>query len=395
MGIAIILGIVLFAATAGLVAVCVLEVRKQQRLTLSRAPKDRGTKGIINSKIILCAVAAAAVFLVFVFVPFGFVQVDAGEMAVVKTFGEVKGTKTAGLYWRNLATTSYEKYDIKTQQIVINNPVYTADAQVCDTQLLVQYKITPSKLKNIAIEYGSMDLHLDRLVKVAQEKTEVTLTAKTALQLVETRGTLSDQIRIQIKSLEEQYYISIENVVLVDIAFSDAFEQAVEQKMQAQIAADKAKAEAERLLIEAKARLDAAEFEKQIAVVQAQADAEAMNILMRLWNGEAWTLITEATYYEFGEIIDGVKYTAAHETAGLIPEGKEVGDWMIEPKLAIGGEIKTTAEYEWRPGNFTAPELEAIRTVMLKQIALEKWDGKVPETVVGNDFFEWLFGLLP
>ena len=144
--------------------------------------------------------------------------------------------------------------------------------------------------------------------------------------------------------------------------------------MQAEIEAKKAEAEAARLLIEAEARLRAAEFEKQIAVVQAQADAEAMSILMHLWNGEVWNP-------------DMIKVPAVPCTqADCEVHEKGDADQPCNAEPAVLG--------DWEQVVTTGAELTAIRELMLRQMAIEKWDGKLPETVVGSDFMEWLFGAL-
>lgn len=35
-----------------------------------------------------------------------------------------------------------------------------------------------------------------------------------------------------------------------------------------------------------------------------------------------------------------------------------------------------------------------VKEVMLKQLAIERWDGKLPDTMVGTEFLEWLMGSL-
>ena len=33
-----------------------------------------------------------------------------------------------------------------------------------------------------------------------------------------------------------------------------------------------------------------------------------------------------------------------------------------------------------------------VQEVILQEMAIEKWDGKLPETMVGTEFLEWLMG---
>ena len=59
-------------------------------------------------------------------------------------------------------------------------------------------------------------------------------------------------------------------------------------------------------------------------------------------------------------------------------------------------EIEATAEAEAREIVAAAwnSMSEEAREATLRQLALEKWDGKLPETMVGNDFLTELLGAL-
>jgi len=36
----------------------------------------------------------------------------------------------------------------------------------------------------------------------------------------------------------------------------------------------------------------------------------------------------------------------------------------------------------------------AVKEIMLREMAIEKWDGKLPDTMVGSEFIEYLLGAL-
>ncbi|MBQ8342190.1 MAG: hypothetical protein IJY22_07455, partial [Clostridia bacterium] len=63
------------------------------------------------------AVLVLVAALLFLFVPFSFHTVEAGEIAVVKHLGEAKNVRTAGTYFDFWVTESYVVYDAKVQNM--------------------------------------------------------------------------------------------------------------------------------------------------------------------------------------------------------------------------------------------------------------------------------------
>ena len=63
--------------------------------------------------------------LLFIFVPFSIHQVEAGQVAVVKVWGEAREIKTAGIHFDLWISRKYEKYDTKVQQTIIVDMVNT------------------------------------------------------------------------------------------------------------------------------------------------------------------------------------------------------------------------------------------------------------------------------
>jgi len=327
-------------------------------------------KGIVTNSVIGGACCLVILFGLLIG-PAGMYTVHTGEVKVIKTFGKVTGVQEAGLAWRNIFTQSIESYDLKVQQMKISTEVYTNDSQPADVQFAIQYRLVPGEVRAIAGEFGSMTLLSSKIEAVVIRELKNEFAKLTAERIIETRTKLSQDVSSAIETIAGPYYVIIETVAITDIAFSEAFEQAVESKMQAEIEAKKAEAEATRLLIEAEARLKAAEFEKQIAVVQAQADAEAMSILMRLWSGEVWNPTAIKTPAIDCTEVDCPEHGTGDDTGECNEVPAELGDWE---KITSAG------------------ELTAIRELMLRQMAIEKWDGKLPDTVVGLEFFEMLFG---
>ena len=270
--------------------------------------------------IILCLGA----FIGFLIAPFSIKTVDATQVAVVKVWGEAEETRSSGTHFDFWLPKQYVYYPITTQEINENIDAYSQDAQSMTASLVVQYKIDASNVVQIAKQYGDNTALRTRIQSIAEERVKSVLSRKQAMAIIETRATLSADIVNAMDGAFDNYYITITNVVINDITFSQAFESAVEQKMIAEQEQLKAEYEKQKKITEAEALLEVAKKEAQASIEKSRGDAEALQIMQEAWDA-------------------------------LSPEVKEV---------------------------------------MLKQQAIEQWDGKLPETLVGSEFLEWLMGQL-
>ncbi|MCL2675937.1 MAG: prohibitin family protein [Firmicutes bacterium] len=343
------IGIVLFLLIAGSLILGVFSLNKGKFFSRGGRKEPPSKSDKIKAAVFM---SVAGVFLImFIFVPFGFKTVETGEIAVVKVWGEAKELKNPGLHFMNIISTKYEIYDLKTQQMDIDDEVYTADAQPLMMKLTVQYSIQTDKVLEINRTYGQMETLATRIKNIALEKSKVILSAKDAMKLIETRAALSPDVLTEIKTIEAQYFINIENVAIVDMAFSAAFEQAVEQKMIEQQAVERAKAEAERANIKAQEELDVSKLQAAQAIERAAGQAEAQIEIAR---GEAQALKLKSI-----------------EAARLLG--------FIIKEVEVDGGIDYEIDFE-----NSDPDIEktSIISDYLKFIAyLEAWDGKLPEVV--------------
>ena len=224
-------------------------------------------------------VVAIAACLAFLIVPFSFHTVDAGEIAIVKRLGEIKETKTAGTYYDFWMTNTYTKYDAKVQNVDITTAAYSSDAQTMDVQMTLQYKIMGDNIVDIATQYGSLETLQSRIQSIVIEKTKSVLSSYKAMDIIANRTSISPAVESMIKeSIGEEYFVNIVAVVLTNIDFSDAFEQAVEDKMIAEQTKLKAEYDNQTKIAKAEAEAAAKLKEAQAAIDIAKANAEAMKI---------------------------------------------------------------------------------------------------------------------
>lgn len=213
----------------------------------------------------ICTILAIICAISFIVVPFSIHTINSGELAVVKRFGKVVGVADPGTNFDIWFTTTYQKYDTKVQNVDVETAAYSSDAQTMNVTMTLQYQVMPEKVTDIAIQYGSLDVLQNRIQSIVIEKTKAVLSSHKAMDIIANRAAISPEVEQVIKdAVDEDYFVNITAVVLTNIDFSDAFEQAVEDKIvaeQAKLKADydnetkiaKAKAEAESLKIAAEA----------------------------------------------------------------------------------------------------------------------------------------------
>ena len=199
-------------------------------------------------------------------------------------------------------------------------------------ELVVQYQIQTDKVIEISKNYGDLKMLENRIETVSMNATKSVLAQKQAMNIIETRQTISSAVEEAIKTaINDDYYVNIITAVLTDIDFSDAFEKAVEDKMIAEQEKLKAQYENEKAI--AKAEADLAIAKKEAEAILERAKQEAM-----------------------------AKEELAKAEANALKEIQTVWDTMDA----------------------------GTKEAMIKKLAIERWNGVTPNTLVGNDFFKWL-----
>ena len=300
-----------------------------------------------------------AAILCLALIPGSFHTVEAGQIAVVKHLGEARNVRTAGTYFDFWITEKYEYYDAKVQNMDIRTQAYSKDAQTMTIAMNVQYKIDEAKVIDIANQYGTIDLLANRIESIATEKAKATLSSYSAMNIIETRSTISPLVEDTIKNaVNEEYCVDIVAVVLTNIDFSDAFEKTVEDKMIAEQEKLKAEYEKETAIVNAEKELEVAKLQAQAKLEKAKADAEAQVEVAR----------AEAT---------AVKLKSVEVARAL-------GFTILETEITDGEGVVTSVEYEI---DFTGKSAEEVKliTEYLKYIEyLSKWDGELPNVMTGD-----------
>lgn len=343
MAIGFILGVLLLALCIGAIVLAANENKK------------KNTK----KKNVLGYILAGVFGLAFLCVPFSFHTVEAGEIAVVKHLGKATKVRYSGTYFDFWLTETYVLYDAKVQNMEIKAQAYSKDAQTMDIAMTVQYQIDETQAIQIANQYGSVQVLANRIESIATEKAKATLSSYSAMEIIETRATISPRVAETIKlAVTEDYYVDIVAVVLTNIDFSDAFEKTVEDKMIAEQEKLKAQYEKETAIVNAEKELEVAKLAAQAKIEAAKADAQAQ---IEVANAEA-----EAIRLKSIEVARALGFT------------------IKETEIKDADGVVTAVEYNI---DFTGKSEEEVKliTEYLKYLEyLSKWDGKLPTVMTGD-----------
>lgn len=381
----IVIGVSIFA----LVAVNSNTKSKKGVVDLTSSAKQ---KKKINT---IAGVALVASSLLALLIPSSFHQVEAGEVAVVKTLGKVNGIRMPGTYFDFYLFNDYIYFDTTIQKLEIRTSSYSSDAQTMDIEMTVQYKIDPTKAEDILTEYISLDSLSQRIEKVADDNAKSILSKYTAMKIIETRASISPEVQEAVKlAIDEKYYATVTAVNLTNIDFTDEFEKSVEDKVIAE-------QQKEAAITKAEQELEVAKLTAQAKIVEAEGNAESQKIIARA-SAEAMALkiveLAKSTGFNVNET-----YLKKVETTVINKESqKQISSKTTEEETNVKPEESvnfvedettlTTITTTIAQTNYsivydethTKEDLKIVLEFVKYLEYLEKWNGELPTVVAGD-----------
>lgn len=343
----------------------------------------------------IAGVALVASSLLALLIPGSFHQVEAGEVAVVKTLGKVNGTRMPGTYFDFYLFNDYIYFDTTIQKLEIRTSSYSSDAQTMDIEMTVQYKIDPTKAENILTEYISLDSLSQRIEKVADDNAKSILSKYTAMKIIETRASISPEVQEAVKlAIDDKYYATVTAVNLTNIDFTDEFEKSVEDKVIAE-------QQKEAAITKAEQELEVAKLTAQAKIVEAEGNAESQKIIARA-SAEAMALkiieLAKSTGFNVNET-----YLKRVETTVINKESqKQISSKTTEEETNVKPEESvnfvedettlTTITTTIAQTNYsivydethTKEDLKIVLEFVKYLEYLEKWNGELPTVVAGD-----------
>lgn len=217
-----------------------------------------------NTNITKIVIGAVLAVIAIIFALNCFSVINVGERGVVVGFGKVKGTLTEGINFVN------PLYSVKTFNIRNNKYEATANSASSDIQkvvvsVAVNYNINEASVATLYATYGEDYINKVFLQNV-QESVKSVSAQYPATELITKRDEVKAAIKEKLASTTSDV-ITITDIAITNIEFSDSFDAAIE-----------AKVTAEQNALASKNKLEQTKYEADQRVAQAKGEAEAIKI---------------------------------------------------------------------------------------------------------------------
>lgn len=248
---------------------------------------DKDTKTGIGVIILILLIVVLCNTIVFV---------KTGEIGVVTQFGAVQDrVMMAGINFKVPFIQGVKKMNCKTQELTTNNAGATKDLQDISMDVSVNYSVNIENATELYKTVGK-DYQTIILTPTLADTIKTVASEYTAEETVTKRAELSNKIYQKLNERLNQQGINVINVNIINLSFSEAYNQAIEEK---QIATQRT--------LTAQQELETAKVEAEKKAVEAQGEADANRILnesltnenlekqaIEKWNGQLpTTMVTD------------------------------------------------------------------------------------------------------
>ena len=217
----------------------------------------------MKSKLKLVLVFIAIIFVASVLVQ-SITIVDTGEAGVRVRLGQVVGESLpAGLYLNVPFIDSIKIFNVKVQKEEVTTNSASKDLQDVNMSVAVNYSINANAVKDLYSNVG-MNYKVTILQPSINEALKAVTSQYTAEELILKRPEVSVKMRDAVSSKLQGYGIIVDDINILNLNFSAAFNAAIEAKQVAQQNALKAQQDLERVKVEA---------EQQVAKAKAEAES--------------------------------------------------------------------------------------------------------------------------
>ena len=242
------------------------------------------------------------IVMAFVVVVFGLIaffsateSVDIGERVVVVGYGEIKGVLTEGFHFVNPLYSTYT-FDIRNTKYETVANGASEDIQKVAISVVVNYNLNESAVAEVYKTYGTN--YIDRIFAQNVQESIKSVSAKyPATELVTKRDEVKSEFKTRLQASMPDV-VTITDVAITNVDFSDSFDASVEAKVKAEQDALTAKNRLEQIKYEADQRVAQAEgeakaIEAQAKAIQSQGGAEYVQLKwIEKWSGQLPTWVS-------------------------------------------------------------------------------------------------------
>src|SRR5689334_1764860 len=285
----------------------------------------------MNNGIIAAIVAAALVVAAIVLG--SWYTIDQTERGVLLRTGAVIGTAQPGLGFKVPFIDTVEKVSVKTITYTWDKMnSYSFDQQPADLKISVTLRASPDKVADLYAKFGRLETAVNQVVSpVVNQQVKVVFGRYTAVKAIQERGPLNSAIKDAITAtLKDDPMIIIESVQLENIEFSQNYLHSIEQRMLAEVEVQKLQQNAEREKVQAQITVTQANAKANAVRAEAQAQADALKL-----RGDAEASAIRARAEALGQNPGLVSLVQAERWDGKLPATMVPGSAL--PMLSVGG----------------------------------------------------------
>lgn len=254
-----------------------------------------------KSLFVKIGVPVISIVLVIILLMASISIIGEGTVGVKYRFGKVVATDLEpGMHFVVPFIDFVRRVDITEQIYTMDVQTYTKDTQTVDSlDIQVNYYYNKAELDTIIRSIGLNNVEPKLVMPNLTSVLKNEVGKYKAEELIAQRSALEINIANSLSEKLNKYGIIISRVAIQDIEFNKAFEQVVEEKVQAEQRALKVQNETIQKQEEAKQKVIAAEAEADAIRIKAQAEADANKLLteslsdklveyykIQAWNGE-------------------------------------------------------------------------------------------------------------
>lgn len=201
-----------------------------------------------------------------------FVVIDAGHRGVVTNFGKVQSEILGeGLHWRIPIMQKVHEINVQIQKGEGDGDAASKDLQQVHARIALNFHLNPAAVATTFQEVGNLETVGDRIIQPAvQEAVKATTARYTAEELVSKRAEVRDNISDFMQDRLHRHGIILDEFSIINFAFSNTFNEAIEAKTTAEQLTLKAQQDLERIRVEAEQKIATAKAEAESLRLQKQ-----------------------------------------------------------------------------------------------------------------------------
>jgi regulator of protease activity HflC (stomatin/prohibitin superfamily) len=268
-------------------------------------------------KLIFTALAGVALLIVALMFSY---TIDQQERGVLLRNGAVVGIAQPGRGYKVPLIDTVVEIPVNQRTILWSGKsaleAYSKDLQPAHIGVSVTYAIDPTKVGQVYSEFGGVDGVEARIInRVVPQELKTTFGQFTATSAISDRARMNSMIRAAISAaMPKDAPLTIENITVEDIKFSEAFEKSIEQRMLAEVQVEQQRQVAHTEEIKAQIAVTQAKGRADSALAEAEASAKAV-----ILKGEAEAKAIKARGDALKESPNLVALTQAERWDGKLP----------------------------------------------------------------------------